>query len=141
MANVYGQQRASLKARATVFFVALLMTVVVVGATFPAREKPALWLVIIPIAVAAGGFWLGLYYMWRMRVQLTPDTIHMTVPFRGARTIHRRDIALITAVPNDDYPYYRLTLKDGSDVNLSPALFELDPSWDSYLRTFARAEG
>lgn len=36
--------------------------------------------------------------------------------------------------------YYRLDLKDGTTVNISPVLFRIDPPWDHYLRTFARAE-
>lgn len=48
MSSVYGAQRTSLKSRATVFVVALFITLVVVAASFPAREKPVLWLAIIP---------------------------------------------------------------------------------------------
>lgn len=136
MASVYGAQRTSLKSRATVFVVALFITLVVVAASFPAREKPELWLAIIPSALAACAFWLGLYYLWRLRIQFAP----VTVPFRGVQTIRRKDIDLITAVSNKGYMYYRLDLKDGTTVNISPVLFRIDPPWDHYLRTFARAE-
>lgn len=61
-------------------------------------------------------------------------------PFRGVQTICRKDIDLITAVSNKGYAYYRLDLKDGRTVNISPVLFRIDPPWDHYLRTFARAE-
>ncbi|SEA43034.1 hypothetical protein SAMN02910418_01565 [Bowdeniella nasicola] len=41
---------------------------------------------------------------------------------------------------NKGYTYYRLDLKDGTTVNISPVLFRIDSPWDHYLRTFARAE-
>ena len=140
MASVYGAQRTSLKSRATVFVVALFITLVAVAASFPAREKPALWLAIIPSTLAACAFWLGLYYLWRLRIQFTPEEIRLTVPFRSVQTVRRKDIDLITAVSNKGYAYYRLDLKDGRTVNISPVLFRIDPPWDHYLRTFARAE-
>ncbi|OKL53495.1 hypothetical protein BSZ39_09255 [Bowdeniella nasicola] len=58
----------------------------------------------VSTTATAAGFWVGLFYLWWMRIEL------------------------ITVQRQDRYSYYRLELTDGSVVHLSPEIFTLDPS-------------